>query len=610
MRARSSIVALMSAHNEADVIGAVVRSLNEQGIRIHLIDDGSSDDTVRVAESASVPGLLSVEHRPPGPTFNWEAILERKEELAVSLDADWFIHHDADEFRESPWLGLSLSEAIGEVDRLEYNAIDFEVLQFRPVDDSFEPGGDVRRQLLGYQRSDPWDRLQIKCWKRTGQSVDLRTSGGHAAAFVGRRIFPVRFLLRHYPIRSESHGRRKIFSERLARFAPAERERNWHVQYDTASPDHLLVSPSDVRLFDPIGARLSLLESPASDRTEDLEPRRSVEARLAAGITDLRDRIRSQSEEIDALNAEVTRAKAELDRYVMEANAREAAVRRYHDDRHRSDLNQLQAYVEEESRLRGELSAMRSSVSWRVSAPIRWVGSLVVSPRQPVPAENSPAVQPGSVRPSWPMNRLSPVSDSWGLDRGTPVDRVYVERFLNARRFDIHGRVLEVKDRGYTSRFGHDVTDSQVLDVDAKNALATVVADLTDIPDQVSGFDCFILTQTLHIVYDIHAALRGAARILAPGGVLLCTLPAVSRVNDEDGGLESGDYWRLTQAAVRRLFDDDALWSELSVQTVGNVSVCAAFLYGLAAQDLDSATFDFDDPWFPLIHCVRAVRRA
>src|SRR5262245_40963976 len=59
-------------------------------------------------------------------------------------------------------------------------------------------------------------------------------------------------------------------------------------------------------------------------------------------------------------------------------------------------------------------------------------------------------------RPAWlgTLHRTTPLSDHWGMERGTPIDRHYIARFLDAHRDDIHGHVLEIKDRGYVDMFG------------------------------------------------------------------------------------------------------------------------------------------------------------
>lgn len=209
------------------------------------------------------------------------------------------------------------------------------------------------------------------------------------------------------------------------------------------------------------------------------------------------------------------------------------------------------------------------------------------------------------------LRRLTPISSVWGLDRGRPLDRYYIENFLERNRADIRGRVLEVKDSGYTDRYGVGVTQADVLDINPANERATIVADLTKadgIPSET--FDCFVLTQTLHQIFDIRSALSHAGRILKPGGVLLCTVPSVSRVDShyEGGDFDESDFWRFTEAAVRGLFAEFFPVASFEISGFGNVLTCAAFLYGLAPEELTRKELDFVDPWFPLLFCVRAVK--
>jgi GT2 family glycosyltransferase/SAM-dependent methyltransferase len=212
---------------------------------------------------------------------------------------------------------------------------------------------------------------------------------------------------------------------------------------------------------------------------------------------------------------------------------------------------------------------------------------------------------------SWgDLRRVQPLSAVWGLDRGTPVDRHYIQRFLEARRGDIRGRVLEVKDSGYTERYGKDaVIERHVIDVDPRNPVATMVADLTR-ADTIGAerFDCFILTQTLHVIPDIRAAIAHAHRVLTPGGVLLATLPCVSRIAEEEVAQGRGDYWRFTEASARLLFQEVFPPAAVEVSAAGNTLACAAFLYGLAAEELTPAELDHLDPACPLILLVRAVK--
>jgi peptidoglycan hydrolase CwlO-like protein len=260
-----SVIAIIAAYNEEDIIGQVVGHLIDQGVGVYLLDHGSTDDTAAEVKPYLGRGLLDVEIFPegsgaPGETgqFAWESILRRKEALARELDANWFIHHDADEFRESPWAHLGLRDAIHRVDDLGYNAIDFELFDFRPTHDRFRRGDDVRQAFGFYEPGQPWDKLQVKCWKKLAP-VDLVSSGGHDVAFEKRRVFPLRFILRHYPIRSQAHGERKIFRERRPRFVQAERAKGWHVQYDGIDENHRFIrDPVTLVAYDPDAARLRL----------------------------------------------------------------------------------------------------------------------------------------------------------------------------------------------------------------------------------------------------------------------------------------------------------------------------------------------------------------
>ncbi len=205
------------------------------------------------------------------------------------------------------------------------------------------------------------------------------------------------------------------------------------------------------------------------------------------------------------------------------------------------------------------------------------------------------------------LRGVEPVSRVWGLDRGRPVDRYYIERFLEAHRADIRGEVLEVKDPGYTRQFGDGVGNVEVVDVVAQNPEATLVADLADpgsLPE--NRFDCFILTQTIHVIYDTRTVAENAFRTLQPGGVVLATLPCVSRV-DYESGLDS-DFWRFTQASARRLFGAAFGPGNVEVEVYGNVLAGTAFLQGLAADELTPDELEHVDPYFPLIVGVRAQK--
>lgn len=239
------IIALISAHNEGDVIHHVISDLVQQEIEVYLIDHCSTDDTIEQASKWLGKGLVRIEHFPDDSAYPdrnreqyvWTDILKRKEELAAMLGADWYIHHDADEFRESPFPGGSLRSGIVLADFLGFNAIDFALLNFRPTDNSFAPGGDVRESLRWFEWGEEFNSLQIKAWKNTGGPIDLTTHAGHSVLFQGRLIFPFKFILRHYPIRSQQHGQEKVLKQRKPRFLKEELNKGWHLHYDAVQED-------------------------------------------------------------------------------------------------------------------------------------------------------------------------------------------------------------------------------------------------------------------------------------------------------------------------------------------------------------------------------------
>jgi peptidoglycan/xylan/chitin deacetylase (PgdA/CDA1 family) len=204
------------------------------------------------------------------------------------------------------------------------------------------------------------------------------------------------------------------------------------------------------------------------------------------------------------------------------------------------------------------------------------------------------------------LRRTHPVSRDWGYDRGEPLDRRYIDEFLAAHSSDVCGAVLEVQEDDFTRAYGGPrVTASDVLDIDEGNPRATVLADLRNAsPIPSDAFDCIILTQTLHVIDDMGAALRECHRILKPGGVLLATIPAASRVCLEYG--EDGDFWRTTPAGARTLFSMSFSPAHTSTTAYGSVLTNTAFLHGFAASELTDAEFSVCDPYFPALTGIRA----
>jgi SAM-dependent methyltransferase len=201
-----------------------------------------------------------------------------------------------------------------------------------------------------------------------------------------------------------------------------------------------------------------------------------------------------------------------------------------------------------------------------------------------------------------------PISTSFGYDRGLPIDRYYIEDFLTTHSAIIAGRILEIGDDSYTRRFGGDrVTRSDVLHVSEGNPQATFVGDLSgehDLPSD--SFDCAIVTQTLHLIYEVRPALQTLYRILKPGGVLLATVPGISQISGDEWA--QSWYWSFTSLSMRRLAEEYFSPGSVEVEVYGNVLTATGFLQGIATGDLKPHELDFRDPRYEVVIAVKAIK--
>ena len=208
------------------------------------------------------------------------------------------------------------------------------------------------------------------------------------------------------------------------------------------------------------------------------------------------------------------------------------------------------------------------------------------------------------------LYRTTPVSPIFGIDRGTPIDRYYIEQFLNKHRTDVRGRCLEIGDANYINKFGEGrVSRIDVLHLVAGNPSATIVADLTqahEIPSDT--FDCIILTQTLQMIYDMRAALWHLHRILKPQGILLLTSHGISKIGRRLGPDDWGEYWRITKQSAAKLLADTFPGADIQCESFGNVLTACCCLHGISADEIASKELDYRDPDFEVIVSVRAKK--
>ena len=246
------VVAFMAAYNEEDIIVQSIQKWTDQGVAVHVLENWSTDRTYDLAMDLARRLPVTVERFPasgPSKYFDWEALLKRIEMLSKEIDADWFVRRGADEVLASPWPGMTYRDALFVVDRMGFNCVDHTIVEFHPVDDGFKPGMDHEAYFRHFDFKNLSHSNQRKAWKNVGQSISTIASAGHDVMFQGRRVYPFKFLLKHYAFRSQQHGEKKVFVERKARWNPEERAKGWHVHYDAIHEGHRFVQTASEKVL-------------------------------------------------------------------------------------------------------------------------------------------------------------------------------------------------------------------------------------------------------------------------------------------------------------------------------------------------------------------------
>ncbi|MEP6863408.1 MAG: methyltransferase domain-containing protein [Deltaproteobacteria bacterium] len=202
------------------------------------------------------------------------------------------------------------------------------------------------------------------------------------------------------------------------------------------------------------------------------------------------------------------------------------------------------------------------------------------------------------------LARTEPVARGFGWDRGTPIDRAYIAQFVAAHRDRLVGRVLEIGEARYAPRFAPGALSTTVLHVEPGNGLVGDLANTATLP--AAAFDAVICTQVLGVIYDVAAAVAGLEHVLAPGGCALVTVSGIAQLSRFDAA-RWGDYWRFTEASLRRLFER---FDVVAVESRGNVATAVALLQGVAVEDLpDPQVLATHDREYPVTLGVVAVKR-
>ncbi len=211
-------------------------------------------------------------------------------------------------------------------------------------------------------------------------------------------------------------------------------------------------------------------------------------------------------------------------------------------------------------------------------------------------AVNSKTILEGC--PGEPLNR------TFGFSRGTPVDRYYIEKFLNDEKMNIRGDVWEVAENTYTMRYGaENVRNSFMLHVSSDEPGYTKGNFETGEGIKSEVADCIILTQVLPFISDCKAAVSNIYRMLKPGGVCLITVSGISQISRYDMD-RWGHYWGFTDLSLRTLLEEQVPEEQIKIRVFGNVKSATALLYGIAAEELDQEELDNTDADYQVSICA------
>jgi len=221
------------------------------------------------------------------------------------------------------------------------------------------------------------------------------------------------------------------------------------------------------------------------------------------------------------------------------------------------------------------------------------------------------------------LERVEPLSRNYGFDRGWgfkttgwgfAVDRYYVEKFLYQNRQYVKGRILEIGEDVYATRYAQlnetalEKPIVETLHIDGTEKDVVIIGDLTK-PETLpeNRYDCFVCTQTFHVIYDIPKALEGSYRLLKEGGVMLATVAGISQICRCDMD-RWGDYWRFTNKSLELLFKETK-FSHVEIVPMGNVMSACAFLQGMVVDELPKRELlDVMDKDYQLLIGIKAVK--
>lgn len=202
---------------------------------------------------------------------------------------------------------------------------------------------------------------------------------------------------------------------------------------------------------------------------------------------------------------------------------------------------------------------------------------------------------------------LEPLNRTFGFSRGTPIDRYYIENFLDKYKELIRGDVLEIAENTYTKRYGNreKVRNSYILHVEADQNDEKIIRGNFETGEGIraDSMDCIILTQTLQFVFDLKKTVSHIYKMLRENGTALITVSGIVQISRYDMD-RWGHYWSFTNLSLQKLLETAVPKDKIIIEVFGNVKAATALLYGLSAEELEKADLDYFDEDYQVTICA------
>lgn len=199
-------------------------------------------------------------------------------------------------------------------------------------------------------------------------------------------------------------------------------------------------------------------------------------------------------------------------------------------------------------------------------------------------------------------NGILPLSRNFGVERGTPVGRYYIDKFIVSNCNTVSGDFLEFGAVArYKKYFNKHISYDTISIFDEEGI--TYVADIhniSELPDK--KFDCIVCTQVFEHLKSPETAALSLYYLLKEKGVLLFTAPFINNVH----GCPS-DYRRFTVEGCRFILESAGFNIEY-IDFGGNCMVSTGSLLGMVVEDFSSEDLSFKDEIYPYNILIRASK--